>query len=811
MLTAPTNHTISHHRKRMCAATRGSFRFISIWILTLVSFVLSANFALADNDEADIKVRIGVNALRGTEKCLKQWTPMASYLSQQVPGYTYEIVPISLADIPAAVAAKTIDFVMTNPSSYVELEANYGVIRLATLRALRQGIPCTVFGGVIFTRADRADITTLDDLHNKIFATAAIQGFGAFRTAWRELLKNGIDPFEDFAEVKEVGFPQDNAIYAVLDGTADAGTVRTDMIERLVSEGKIKLDQIRVLNRLTDKRHPEYPFAYSTPLYPEWPFSTLEHTSVNLARVTVLVLLTMSEDAQAAKAANIAGWTVPEDYHSVHECLKELRVGPYINYGKVTIYDVISAYWHWMLLALGIFLIIACGAVYVWRLNKKLTTYQDQLHMELEIRHLAEKSLDKAQKKTQLILNSAGEGICGLDTQGNTMFVNPAAGRMLGYEPVELLTKSLHESIQYAHTDDAKFDSEQSAISKTLQDGQICEVDTEVFWRKDGSQFPVKYVCTPIAEDGYVVGAVLTFSDITRRLENEKEREILHDKLIDASRSAGMAEVAIDVLHNVGNVLNSVNVAVNILHQKVSASKISGLTKTVDLLAKNSDHLGEFITIDEIGSRVPRYLAKLSKLLEEDRKQQLTELENLSSHVNHINLIVQAQQNYTKLGGVIQTVTISELLDEAITIQKNSLDFHDIEPLREYENIPTVEIDKHDVLQILTNLISNADDALFHSSQPDKQLTLKTSACGENRIRIEVSDNGVGIEADKLDRIFTHGFTTKESGNGFGLHSAANLAGKLGGSLTVTSEGVNLGATFTLELPIHAARNATIA
>lgn len=356
-------------------------RIISIFIfiaLFLVSMAYQMPPVIAAADGAQEEIKIGVLAHIGEEEALRMWTPTADYLSAQMPGYTFVIVPLDNDNIASVVENAQVDFVITNPGSYVELEYKYGISRTATLKNLRPGEAYDEFGAVIFTRADRDDINDLGDLKGSSFMAIDERAFGGWWMAWRELKDNGINPYRDFSNLTFSGFPQDLVAYAVRDGEVDAGTVRTGTLERMEAEGLIEIDEFKVLNRQYVE---DLPFLLSTRLYPEWPFAKLKHTPDVLARNVTVALLSMPADCEAAKAAKCAGWTVPLDYNKVHDCLRELRVGPYEGYGEVTFAEAVKQHWYWFVLTVLVILLLAGGAIYVVRLNRKL----DASYHELEL------------------------------------------------------------------------------------------------------------------------------------------------------------------------------------------------------------------------------------------------------------------------------------------------------------------------------------------------------------------------------------------------------------------------------------------
>ncbi len=279
------------------------------------------------------------------------------------------------------------------------------------------------------------------------------------------------------------------------------------------------------------------------------------------------------------------------------------------------------------------------------------------------------------------------------------------------------------------------------------------------------------------------------------------ELDKTHKKLLDVSRQAGMAEVATDVLHNVGNVLNSINVASTLIREKISNSEVVNLKKVTEIIQENIDDLGAFFTQDPKGRHIPVFLAEVSKALIEERTDTIDKLRTLAENIEHIKEIVKMQQSYAKVSGVEVSVSLAELVQNAIQINSAGLQRHGINLVCDFDDLGPVSVDKQKVLQILVNLVSNAKYAMAKNAEGDKNLTIQIYSHDENKIRINVVDNGTGIERENLAKIFSHGFTTKTEGHGFGLHSGALAAKDLGGSLTVQSKGLGQGAAFTLELP----------
>ena len=299
---------------------------------------------------------------------------------------------------------------------------------------------------------------------------------------------------------------------------------------------------------------------------------------------------------------------------------------------------------------------------------------------------------------------------------------------------------------------------------------------------------------------GEIIGTFGISKDITAIKQAEARLEEVHQELLIASREAGMTEVATNVLHNVGNVLNSVNVSTSLVMQKVRLSKIASVAKAGALLREHEPELASFLADDPRGRQLPAYLQILGEHLAAEQKEILAELESLARNVDHVNEIVAMQQSYGRSIGVSETLPVADLVEDALRMNADSLLQSNISLRREYESQPTITVEKHKVLQILVNLIRNAKHACAESDRPDKTIEVRISG-DEKYVRISVLDNGVGIPPENLTRVFSHGFTTRKGGHGFGLHSGALTAADLGGSLKARSDGVGKGAAFVLELP----------
>jgi PAS domain S-box-containing protein len=406
--------------------------------------------------------------------------------------------------------------------------------------------------------------------------------------------------------------------------------------------------------------------------------------------------------------------------------------------------------------------------------------------------------LRKAESLFSNTFDQAPIGIAFAGRDGKLLRCNRSFRNMLALGPGDLGERTLTD---FTHQDDV---ARVSAELARLWAGDIDFIDLEKrYVRRDGTPLWVRMTTALVREGGGEPEYAVEFlRDIGMRKQAEEELERVHKQLMLASRQAGMAEVATNVLHNVGNILNSVNISASLVTERVKQSKAAGVSRLAQLLKDKGADLAAFVTSDERGRQIPEYLASLGEQLANDQKMALEELGSLRDNLEHIKDTVAMQQSYAKLCGVTETVAVDALVEDGLRLNAGAFVRHGVTLKREFEPVPRITVDKHKVLQILVNLVRNAKYACDESGRPDKLLTLRIGPAPSG-IRISVIDNGVGIPKENMARLFTHGFTTRASGHGFGLHSGALAAQELGGTLHAESEGPGRGASFVLELPIE--------
>jgi NO-binding membrane sensor protein with MHYT domain/signal transduction histidine kinase len=304
-------------------------------------------------------------------------------------------------------------------------------------------------------------------------------------------------------------------------------------------------------------------------------------------------------------------------------------------------------------------------------------------------------------------------------------------------------------------------------------------------------------------DDGRLRRLVGVSWDVTEQVRQEERRLALQLQLQEASRHAGMAEIATGVLHSVGNVLNSLGVSAALLQARLRESRVGNVERAAKLIGAQGSGLGEFFDSDPRGRELPGYLRQLGEHLVAENRTQCDEAQAVVTHVEHIGKIIAAQQTYARRGGSIEEIDVAELIDHALIMHFSAST--ELTVRREHRGVGRVMVDRHKLLQIMGNLLSNARHALRDKIHGPREVMVRLRALPEGFFAIEVQDTGSGISAESMQRLFEFGFTTKKDGHGFGLHASAILAKEMGGELTARSGGVNRGACFTVRLPVAAA------
>jgi PAS domain S-box-containing protein len=403
--------------------------------------------------------------------------------------------------------------------------------------------------------------------------------------------------------------------------------------------------------------------------------------------------------------------------------------------------------------------------------------------------------------KTRTLLEAAiGDlpvALMACDTEGRITHYNRAAVELYCTEPTNsrpIADVLLMDGVTPVAREDLPF-------ARALRGETISNLELIVVPHGAAPRSTLSSVRRLAGPDEQALGAVAVIQDTTERKRREMELDRVHRELVAASREAGMAEVATNVLHNVGNILNSVNISAGVVTERIKRSGVPGVSRLAALLGEHAGGTDKFLTEDPRGRRIPAYLAALGAQLSSDQREVLDELALLRKNLEHIKDTVMMQQSYAKRCGVAETVEVDALVEDSLRLNASAFARHGVQLQREFGKLPSITVDKHKVLQILVNLVRNARHACDESGKPHKLITLRTEVSSRG-VRISVIDNGVGIAPENMGLLFRHGFTTRESGHGFGLHSGALAARELGGNLRAESAGSGLGAAFVLELPL---------
>ncbi|HEU5077665.1 MAG TPA: PAS domain-containing protein [Opitutaceae bacterium] len=408
-------------------------------------------------------------------------------------------------------------------------------------------------------------------------------------------------------------------------------------------------------------------------------------------------------------------------------------------------------------------------------------------------------SLKREQWFLRTLLENVPDYIYFKDLSSRFVRVSHSMSSCFGIsDPKQIEGKCDFDFFTYEHAQPA-FDAEQEIIRT---ERPVVGIEEKETWA-DGRVTWVTTTKLPLYNEyGQVIGTFGISRDITRRKHTEQALAQAQRNLLETSRLAGMAEVASGVLHNIGNAFNSVNTSTALVADQVSKLKVANLGRAVAMIQENLANLPAFITEDPRGKQLPNYLAQLSIQLSREHQSLATEITSLSRSVEHIKNIIAMQQSYVRASSLVEDLAAPDVIMEALQISEASLTRHQVNVVKDFSDTPRVRAARHKVLQILVNLIGNAKQAVGSSGREDKRITISVRLAEKDHVRIGVRDNGVGIPAENLQRIFSFGFTTKTNGHGFGLHSSAIAAQEMGGSLIAQSGGQGQGAEFILELPI---------
>ena len=729
--------------------------FMVFWLSLLTAFN-----ARADN----ITLKIGVLAKRGYEQCLMKWTPTAQYLSEKISGRQFIIIPLDYNQIMDSVKNKEVDFILTNSSSYVKLEFLCGANRIATLKNNCSGNICRTYSGVIFCRADRKEMQTLRDLKGKKFMGVSRFSFGGWLMAWREMKAEGIDPFTDFKELK-FGGTQDKVVYAVQNGIVDAGTVRSDTLEWMNSEGKIKLENFYVFNSGL-RSGSALPFFHSTRKYPEWPFAKVKHIPCEVAEKVAAALIKMPSDSAAAFAGKCYGWTIPQNYQSVRECLKELHIGPYKDLGKITLIDVLRTYGYWIAAGIILLLIMAVSIIMILNLNRRIEASHIKLKSELNARKRLEKIKKESELKFKALYNNTFQLMGMIAPDGVVLSANESAIAVAGLKESDVVGKLFWETPWFSYSREVKEKIYNSVIKAAA--GQFVRFEIQLAL-KNNILGHVDYSIKPVKdESGNVIELIAEGRDISNMKRLEKELREAKDK----------AEVATNAKDDfLANMSHEVRTPMN------------GIIAASELLSN-----------EDISDKAKHYLQIIN-----------TSAYSLLEIINDILDVSKIEAG--KLDLEIRDFKIGDILDKLINMFFSRTSKKIIELLVDVdpEISRAVRGDELRLYQILINLVSNS--VKFTEKGGIILVGVKGIENGSlesdhEKLLFFVKDTGIGIAPENIEKIFepfsqADASTTRNyGGTGLGLCICKQLVKMMGGEIWVESE-LGKGSTFSFTVIFH--------
>lgn len=795
----------------------GVFRFIVLFYYVVSSPLIAAPLEEPREEleePTEEVVRIGVLSYRGDEKAINRWSATTDYLTQNVPGYRFELSPLNLSEMAKAVEENRVQFILTNPGNYVELESQFGISRIATMQSIQSGRISTRFGAVIFSKLSNRSIQSIEDLEGKSFMAVSPEAFGGFQMAWRELAEHNIDPFEDFSRIKFVGFPQDQIAMAVYDGKIDAATVRSETLMRMIEAGWFKLSDFRILNV---RYEPEYNIPLSTRLYPEWPFAKHKNASRELATKVTLALLAMPEDHPAAAMSRTAGWTVPLDYSPVHEMMQKLQIGPYEVLRETSLPAIARKYSHWLFAAAVFVILLFVLIAYISNTNRRLRETDRNLRNEISERKQSQAKLAeyKDTLEQRVIARTNELELANQSLQKSQIalhkLVDITSAPRLTHD--EKLTKLLETGREYYQTAVANLSSltgkdrksctiagQEDLISK--QTGPLNNSCIEKILNQQNTVLDVpdlntadckrvNDVCEPfnsyLATAVFVKGephCVLEFADTNIRNDmythwdhnilevmaqwigseiekqdavDEKQRH--QSELARVGRMSAMGEMAAGLAHELNQPLTgAINYSSGCLRrlQQGDYDKdqlIQGLERTVEgatLAADIIRHLREFV---QKGSSV-RKATSLNEVV-----------------LNIIDLVSAEIKRH----------------QANVTLQLS-------------DDLPKIVANAVQLEQVVLNFIRNGMDAMENVDPEDRELIITTEKNGD-KIKLSVTDHGSGILPEAEPKLFDAFYTTKPEGMGIGLSISRSIIESHHGVIYAKNV-ADAGACFSFELPI---------
>ena len=725
------------------------------FLVFILYFVFLPNRSLADN------IVIAVRAHTGTEEATTQWQPTINYLQQLLPEHHFSLLPLEgIKEMEDKVAENQVDFIITQPVAYVDLERKYHVTRLLTLEK-KYG---TQFGSVIFTNSNRNDINVLGDIKNKSIVGVTQKGFGGWLIAYDELLNNGIDPYKDCQSVNFLGL-HGRVIEAVVNGRAEVGIVRTGIIEKMSSNKKLDLESIKILNL---QNNPDFPLLLSTQLYPEWALAKTKRIKASIAKEVTIALLNIQENHIAAQEGHYQQWVTPLTYQPVHDLMMKYRVGSYSQYDQTSFTEFLLKYIYEIIIFCSLF-IIAVFSILKFSLLKK-----------------SKQELANEQERLLVTLGSIGDGVISTDLDGKIVLINKISEQLTGWSRQEAFGTPVQKVFNIINKLTGK--PCDNPVDKVLSSGKIVGLaDHVALVARDGSQYLIEDSGAPILDTaGKIIGVVLVFRDVTERNEAEEEKEKLEQQLHQAQKMEVIGQLTGGIAHDFNNILASILGFTGLAQQRFVGDDQPELREYLDEVTHAGERARDLVNQLLAFSRtsnskvsqlpLPPMIKEVTRLLQATLPSSIQLSSQIDADVPPVMMDpVQLQQ-------VLMNMCINAR--DAIG-DKGRINIH----------VRCVQVINNDQYTTQTApkgvLVHNICDACHKEIEEG------------DYVELSVQDTGVGISSDSLKRIFEPFFTTKDmgKGTGMGLSMVHGIIHQHGGHILMNTH-PGIGTTFRLLLPV---------